>query len=413
MKKIISNKIYFFIAFIFLSFSIGFILGAYEYKKGHVSHYKKILFGLINQNINIVYRLINYDGENLEEKLNILISDENLIKLNTLRNLAINNGSITEEIKSYQLNAKVQNEDREYEARISLTGTNLDHLISKNQWSLRIISKKKNINEEQNKFSILVPYARGNNILSEWLNLKLTSHLEVPSINYEYIKLFINDEDKGLYAMEEHFDDFLKNYEYGSLIFKIMDDVSIKIYSGHKDEDSIYRHNINFIKIWNSFLKGEASVSQVFDIKKIATHYALSDLVNGHHTHHLANNFFLFNNKNKLIYPVGREWESPYLEKNNFDIFINSHTNFGSKETQEFHKLFFNDKEFVIQYLKILNQITEKKFLKNFVNDQKIYINKNQEILNFYYPTWDTSENYLFDNIDIIKQKIKEFDNFN
>ena len=164
---------------------------------------------------------------------------------------------------------------------------------------------------------------------------------------------------------------------------------------------------------WKSDDQVEICYSQVFDIKKITTHYALSDLVNGHHTHHLTNNFFIFNNKNKLIEPIGREWESPYLEKNNFDIFINSHTNFGSKETQEFHKLFFNDKEFVIQYLKILNQITEKKFLKNFINDQKILINKNINILNFYYPTWNADENYLFDNIDIIKQKIKEFDNFN
>ena len=29
------------------------------------------------------------------------------------------------------------------------------------------------------------------------------------------------------------------------------EDVSIKIYSGQEDEDSIYRHNINFISLYN------------------------------------------------------------------------------------------------------------------------------------------------------------------
>ena len=148
-------------------------------------------------------------------------------------------------------------------------------------------------NKLPEKFTLLVPYGRGNNLISEWINLRLNKYLGNLSINYEFKKIYLNKKYLGIYAFEEHFDTILNRKPHGSFIFKIVDENSIKIYSKENNLENLYTHNAYFKDNWNKFITKQIEVKKLFDLDKISMHYALSDLVNGHHTHHLTNIFSL------------------------------------------------------------------------------------------------------------------------
>ena len=68
--------------------------------------------------------------------------------------------------------------------------------------------------------------------------------------------------------------------------------------------------------------KGEISKS-IFNIEKLAKYYAISDIINGQHTHYLGNEIFHFNPMTLLLEPIGRE-DAPYVDDNDFKIFLNN-----------------------------------------------------------------------------------------
>lgn len=408
-KTINQKVIYLFIGIISFIFLIGFFAGAYSYKKGQFSFYKQNVIDITSNFTKVIPNLLNNFNDVSIDSVYIETKDTDFWKIKSLRNIALNEGFISEEIKNFRINCEIKIGNINYPAKLSLTGTNLDHIVSKNKWSYRININNNdadNFNEIPNKFSLLVPYGRGNNLVSEWINLKLNNYLGNQSIGYNYKKVYLNKQYLGIFAFEEHFENILNRMPFGSFAFKIVDENTIKLYSKKNNIKDLLTHNAYFNNQWSKFLNKEIEVSALFNIQKIAMHYAISDLTNGHHTHHLSNNFFLYNNETKLIEPLAKEWESPYLNKIDFDLFINSHLKFSSKETQNFHNLFFRDDEFADKYLENLKKISNKNFIDAFLKDINKELVENKKILKSNYPHRTISENYLYKNLVNIKKSI-------
>ena len=407
--NLFSKKNIFFIFIILIwIFMIGFFAGALSYKKGQFSFYKENILNLSKNFTKVIPNLfLNFDNT-IIEKVYIETNNSDYLKIKSLRNIALNEGSISEEIKNFRINCKIKIGNQNYNAKLALTGTNLDHVVSKKKWSYRINinNNSENFDKIPYKFSLLVPYGRGNNLVSEWINLELNKYLGNRSIDYNFKKVYLNKQYLGVFAFEEHFENILDRMPHGSFAFKLVDENSIKIYSKRNKIEDLFIHNSYFTSKWSKFLNKEIKVSELFDIHKISMHYSLSDLVNGHHTHHLTNNFFLYNNETKLLEPLAKEWESPYLKEIDFDLFLNNHLKFSSKETQNFHNLFFRDHEFVEKYLENLKNITNEEFIDNFLKDIEKDLIQNKNNLKSNYPNRIINENYLYENLSFIKETI-------
>ena len=409
--RLVNKRILIYLFFVSI-FVIGFLAGATSYKEGYFSFHKNNILSFSKNITNIIPNLINKFYKSEIEEIYIETNNVNYLKINSLRSMAIKTGEISEEIKNFKINTKIYLNNSVYFANLSLAGTNLDHLLSKNKWSFRITNTRidNDLNDMSNKlpekFTLLVPYGRGNNLISEWINLRLNKYLGNLSINYEFKKIYLNKKYLGIYAFEEHFDTILNRKPHGSFIFKIVDENSIKIYSKENNLENLYTHNAYFKDNWNKFITKQIEVKKLFDLDKISMHYALSDLVNGHHTHHLTNNFFLYNNETKLLEPIAKEWETPYLKSNRYDVFINKHLNFGSDKTVDFHSLFFRDEDFVRKYYENLKKISDENFIESFLVEIKTELENYKKVLKADYPHKSVNEIYLYDKINFINKSI-------
>jgi len=395
--------------FIFLS---GIFVGVVEYKSGLLSNYFKQFKGVIINNFDIIPNSI-MGLMATHEIFYVDIKSEDFQKLAFLRGEALkNHGVIPDEIKEESVRGVVRYKDRKFKVKISLSGQNYDHISHAYKWSLRInLLNKKTLNG-MSKFTLLVPGTRGENLLSEWLGHNLSKYLGLIALRYNHQKVILNGKDYGVYALEEHLDKrMIENNELREGMIVKADFNSLKVYK----RNSVIKNKNQKIQLdnlelaWQAFISGKIKTHKIFDIKKLAKYYALSDLLNGQHTHYIGNEFYYLNSITGLLEPIGREWDAPYKKDSDFEIFIKDFT-LGSSdlETVRYQELVFSDPKFTMRYLDELERIANKKFINNFLNEIKNDIYLERSIIYSEYPHMNVKTDFIYSKIDGITHSINQ-----
>jgi hypothetical protein len=393
-------------------FVVGMFFGAAEYKSGMLSGYYKQLKGVMVNNLDIIPNFVmGLSASN--DPLYLDIKTEDFQKLAYLRGEAFkNNGVIPTEIKDERVKGVVRYKDTKYKVKISLTGQNYDHIAHAYKWSFRIKILKGQTLNGMNKFTLLVPGTRGDNLLSEWLGHKFSKYLGLAGLRYNHKKVVVNGKDYGVYAFEEHLDKRMieNNKRREGLIVKAGFN-SLKIYKKKKVVKSKSQKNQldNLELAWQAFISGKIETHKIFDIEKLATYYALSDVLNGQHTHYIGNEFYYLNPITALLEPIGREWDAPYKKDSDFEIFIKDYTLSNSDlKTVEYQKLIFSDAKFTMRYLDELKRIANKKFINDFLSTIKNDTDLERSIIYSEYPHMNATTDFIFNKIDRINQGIDE-----
>ena len=107
-------------------------------------------------------------------------------------------------------------------------------------------------------------------------------------LNYEFVYLYINGSNQGLYILEENFGKELveRNKRRNGPIFTVLSEYSWDIFNSELEVyNKKYWYKKENVKILDfskkklkSFLKGEIEVNDTFDIKKWAWYFAVTDL---------------------------------------------------------------------------------------------------------------------------------------
>ena len=139
------------------------------------------------------------------EHIDIHLKDKDLKKLEKLREEALKCGVIGEAQKKY-FKGNMTYRDEIIPIKIRLKGDWIDHLES-NKWSFRIKIDAGFDFKGIRKFSIQHPTTRS--FLKEWLFHKIFKDENILTPKYEFISASINNENLGIYAFEEHFDEKL------------------------------------------------------------------------------------------------------------------------------------------------------------------------------------------------------------
>ena len=406
--------------FLFIyAFLFFFVLGFFTYKssiKNHkLSNYILYSKGIISNNVNIIPNY--FKGLSSEPDIIFIdIKSLNIQRLSYLRDQALMNqdGVIKEEYKSETVKGKLSYKGKSYKADLSLTGQNMDHINNAYKWSFRVNLKGEGRIDGIKKFTLLVPHTRGSDQLSEFIGHKLMKHVGLISLRYDYKKVILNGKDYGIYAFEEHLDK--RTLESNSLrdgiIIKATPD-SFKLFKEKKVRtNEIFSSQLNYLqRKWDMFLKGEIPTQSIFDIEKLAKYYAISDIINGQHTHYLGNEIFHFNPMTLLLEPIGREWDAPYIDDEDFRIFLNNiEVISGDANSKNFQSLIFKDKEFINLYLKYLDRYSEIDFIDNFMKENIEEILESKYKLYSQYPYLDANENILYEQIDTIKNELSEME---
>lgn len=334
-------------------------------------------------------------------QISLDIKHNDFQKLAYYREQSIKQGQIVAEAKEGTVKAVVKYDGKAYDAKVRLIGQNLDHVEDPSKWSLKVALKGSHTLMGMKKMSLVNPFARGSsdaNPVHEWLCHQLSANEKLIHLRYSFVDVNINGKEVGIYALEENFNKRLieNNKEREGLIFKPGLD-GIDIY-GEEYMQSIPKFNqqLDLLEsLWEAFLNKEVKASELFDLEKMASYYAIADLVNGQHTHWLGNTQYFFNPISRLIEPIGREWEAPYHARASLYLFDPLYD-------AEYHQLLFDDEDFVSAYMSKLEELCQKEYLDTFLASIADELDKNVAVLHKDYPFYSFSPQFLYDNQKVL-----------
>ena len=343
-------------------------------------------------------------------------------KLRVKRDQALKIG-ILESSDDDFVDAIIRYSDKKLKAKVRLKGDYTDHLLA-NKWSYRVkINDGKTING-LNKFSLHSPRTR--NYLYEWLFHKLLKLEGLPSLKYEFLRLNVNGDDLGIYAIEQHFDKILlesNNFKEGPIVklsesnlwsrrAKTRDglfpDIGEKMFFQTEPEffkkkrtlsNTLYLNQAqDALGLLGGFYEGKLSTSEAFEIKLLAKYFAITDLLNASHSRIWHNQRYYFDPVLTKLIPIGFDGfpgetlKTLSLQKSSEEVEA-----FGSQLN------FFSDYRLVKEYIKNLERVSQRSYLDDFFQNYKEDYTRQQKILYKSFPTRDLNKEILYQNQRIIQ----------
>ena len=395
LKK--TNKKIFLILLIFSVFLLGLIFGEYN-----VFKIRKFLF---NSDLYHFYKEINnsrYDVKQIPE-LNLKISEKNFNKIKNKRKQALKSGYLLKNPND-DVPIKIKFKDSIIDGKMRLKGALKDHWNDVKKWSFKINTKNNLFIQNQNKFSLQHPKTR--NYLNEWVFQKLMKREKIISLEYRFVKLFVNDVNYGIYAIEEGINNnLLKNNNLiNGPIIKFSQKNLFSSFNENKHRSWIEFYNDTFLKTeivpfqkkkilndsslnemyieakrkLDGFRTMKLKTHEVFDFEKLSKYIANLVLFSGDHGFLWNNMRFYYNPKTKLLEPIAYDSNCGF---NN--ILLPSNRNILMEE------LFLSDSIFYYNYLQELNKVSKEEYLDSL---------------------FESLELSLMDNVYLLKS---EFDDFN
>jgi len=349
-----------------------------------------------------------------KNKIVIDIKFSDYEKLGISRLNMINNLKASSEMQ-IKVPAKIYfNDNKINDAKISIKGTHSDHWEKERKWSFKVNLPSNEKVFGANEFALQHPATRG--YIYEWLFMKFLKYENLISHKVEFLEVIINGENLGIYNFTEaHTQELLRSNKKtnGPIVFynklhwiketSKLNDLGINDY-----KDSFYKAPISVanksewlanpykkkqlnqaVYLLESFRNKELSVSEVFDIEKIAKIFAIKAIF-GAVEFDWKDIKFYFNPETFLLEPIGREVHVDLNqmghEPKTWWLEINPNNISHSKDQGEFLKLFYNDLNFYELYLKELNRIANLDYYDKVIDININEFNRFKSTLNKFFP---------------------------
>jgi hypothetical protein len=321
-----------------------------------------------------------YGKNNFDKKIYIDIKHENFQKL-AFNVQQANEISVLQDSHKEYVSANIQYQNKNFKAKVKLKGEENDHRKD-GFWSLRIKITDDSFPFGIKEFSIQKPYTR--NFLYEWFVSEIMKGEDILTTRYDFMEVVINGKGKGIYAIEEHFDKILLEFnrrqegpilKYDDKFFhlnRMLNDRDLNSFF-----DSPYPHDIIPFKLdkikrnpelskqykiarslFNSWREGKIATSKVFDIKRLSEYFAILELTSSYHSVIWHNRRFYYNPTTTKFEPVAYDMRSS-LETSFLLVDIDDTWPNGFLDIEEF----FDDPQFTYAYVKALKKYSNPSFL--------------------------------------------------
>lgn len=347
--------------------------------------------------INLNRQFINDDTQDSLGKTHKLYFDlKALRKLKQQRDQALELG-ILKRSEDDWVKAKLISQGQKHEVKARLKGDWTDHLYG-DFWSYRIKMPKDASWNRLMTFSLQNPNSRFS--LAEWVFHKFLEYEDVLTPRYDFVRLAINDDLPKTYAYEEHFVKQLvefKNRREGVIIkfseadywdhinYQLEHNVDInetvpnqdlladiepfkesKIIGDPKFEEQ-YREAASLLA---AFQSSKASISEVFDVDRLAKYYVICDILKAYHSTIWHNRRFYYNPIIRKLEPIGFDGYAAggifdWHHKAFLGAYLSSFVPSGNREQET---LLYRDKEFNKAYTRYLYEFSDLEYLDNFIN---------------------------------------------
>ena len=289
--------------------------------------------------------------------------------------------------------------------KVRLKGDALDHLLG-DKWSFRVKAKGQNTVMGMKRFSLMHPGRR--EFVDAWICHQLMRQEGLIGLRYKFLKLHVNGKDKGIYAVEEHFDKRLleNNERREGPIIKFTEDLmwernaysvqsaeanepymtsGIEAFqlSGTLKDPGRKEQFLTALSLLESFRRGEAKTHEVFDVAQLAKFMALTDLMEALHANSWHNQRFYYNPISAVLEPIGFD----YFGETKFSHSLLIHLK-GAYINEFQFRAFFNDTLFLKNYVREIQRISKPKFLDDFFEGISEELSENLSIIHSEFPQY-------------------------
>ena len=367
------------------------------------------------------------------EEIDLGIEYKNLQKLYFVNDSAVqNNYGLLDTESSAYVPIVINYNNNEYNAKTRVKGNWLDSR-SNNKLSLRVKLPNNKTIMGMKRFSIHDPKVKS--YISEWLFYELLKHEGLITLRYDFIKVSVNGDKKGIFAIEEHFDKRLieNNKKREGLILKLdetnqvasflhqsenqkrklimdyqRDSYSLSpfnTYSKILEDKKLFEQFKLATSMFEAFRSNTLSTKDIFDIDQFAKLVAITDLLGDRHSLKAKNIKFYFNPITSLIEPIGYDQHLPIKHLNK--LYGEHRKVLGSADKLDWADQLFNDLDFYRLYIKYLYKYSEEGYLEKFYQQIKAEYSKKLNITYSVNPLYiDKNFKMLAENQIYIRNKL-------
>ena len=398
------------ILFFFLSSALSFLIG----KKGLHGPWQLLTSKINHFKVTTYHKLLTPPPDSI----NINISFKNLEKIEKKRLEAIKKGVLIASDDDF-VPAEIEFKNQKIPVKLRLKGDWTDHLEGK-KWSFRVHVKNNHSFLGLRRFSIQDPATRGN--ANEWIFLQALKNQGLIGLRYQLIKISINGDNKGVFALEEHFSKELleNNKRREAPILKFSEDQfwANGISYGFTPESSADLFYQSLIKpfrqtktledqklstqflqaeyLLKNFRSGKLPVEKVFDLDQWTTFFALSDVFGVRHGLVWHNLRFYPNPLTGLIEPIA--FDSNPGERITY-LSLNA-----PPQDYELTQI-LNNPVFQEKYIQKLDQFSKPEYLSSFLKLVNQDLKRFTQIINREHP-YSLPTDVFFANQDFIRKKL-------
>ena len=361
--------------------------------------------------------------------LNIQLKDKHLRKIQQKRADALKAG-ILESSDNDWVKAKINNPNSNdlIPVELRLKGDWLDHLKG-DKWSFRIKVKDPYAWNRLKTFSVQTPAAR--EYLREWILHKLWEREDVLTTRYEFIKLSLNGDSKGIYVYEEHFEKQLVEYKnrregpivrfaedgFWAAIKRQLEHVGSGInYSLPQPEKDKENALIRPFKesqtaknpvlsqqfeaaqqLMQQYVDGNFKAEDIFDTDLLAKYFAICDVMGAYHGMVWHNQRFYYNPVTSKLEPVGFDG-FPLIDRFYSSFIGDGALNKEFRTSTELYEPLFQQEEFFTTYIQYLYRFTSLDYIMPFFDEIRPELEKRLNMLKMEFPF------YKFSEVEILKR---------
>jgi len=327
------------------------------------------------------------------EKIELVVNQKTILQLEKQRQIKIKNSLNAPEFLMH--NILIKHENKKLKGKIRIKGDRAIHWQNRNTTSYKIDMRKNYRIWGLEEFSIQKPITR--NYTYEYLFHKFLEETGHLSLKYFFVNLYINDENRGLYAVEESFSKELleRQQKRNGPIFGIDEKISTSYPNVHYDlysNEFWLEEQPRLIKSAFSILNNQKdnekdiNIGDYFDLDKWASFFAVIDITGAYHGSISKSVKLYFNPVQAKFEPIG--FDGHYSDTNFRDFILSDFLQENKIncsylcDERDWYLKFFKlqngelNYEFIEKYVFYLKKYSNSMFLKNFLNTNKKEIDR-------------------------------------
>ena len=335
-------------------------------------------------------------------KLHFYLDNRALKKIETKRAEAIELGILkTGENDWAKAKLTIDDDDTPVEVKVRLKGDWTDHLDGA-YYSYRVKMPSDRSWNQLQTFSLQDPNTRF--YLHEWLYHKALEQEDILTPRYGFVLLKQNTKQEVLYAYEEHFEKQIAEYKNRreGVIVKFAEDSfwdqlirnrEVHEEHGHRvalptaevlpfkrsrivNNPKLKEQYVHASKLLNAFRSQNASVTEVFDIDRLAKYLAITDIFEAHHGTVWSNLRFYYNPITRKLEPIGFDGYTELGPMKGPDKLFCGEYKSGKRNpnTNSLYTSIFKNSAFNLRYTSALLKYSSKDYLQDLFNKHLVEI---------------------------------------